>query len=135
MYEKVVTTNELPEQDGNQYRNFEESFGSRFAGDAAFFTAEDKATIKEHWTKRANAYYHGLQPPQRTKLIRVGTGRLVTAVPLLEEAAILEDALQPWHQQVEEEVARRARVLFITSPGQQAPVEDDIHSGASDEED
>lgn len=74
------------------------------------FSAQDKADIKEHWRKLVKAHYHGLLPSQHTKLIHLGTGQRVTAVPLTAEVTIMSAALRSWTEQERQEAdAQRQR--------------------------
>lgn len=100
MFEQVVQNVELPDLDGNNYRNFEECLVRRLGNREAALRPGDKQIIKEAWKKEVKAHYQSLQ--QRRKLIQLGTtGRLVLAAPVGPDVAILERALEEWRRQMQ----------------------------------
>lgn len=84
------------EADGNQFRNFQESFARRLADEAKKTSKEDKVIIKKNWDSLARKYYRELQPPQATKLIKIGKGAYTIALPITVEEGLMAQALNKW---------------------------------------
>ncbi len=116
MYERVVQINELADLDGHTFRYFEECFKLRFLGQTAVFSQQDKKSIHELWKTAVRKYYHGLQPPQKTRLIRINNGRKVIAVPNSEDSRILEAVLTNWRNKKIEKMRRDLASVNISSP-------------------
>ena len=95
MYIRVVTHEQLPD-DANLFKNFEESF-ARFGGEhESKFSTEDKVFMRETWNKKVAAFYKA--NGGHTKLLRIGNGSFVTALPNSEEDAVMEAVVMAWRE-------------------------------------
>ena len=111
---------DLPAEDGLLFCNFEESFARRFAGQAAPFTQQNKALIKNYWITAVRQHY--LSGGQRTKLLKIGTGPLKTAAPLDHATAILTRALQNFHDYRMSEIQLELAAFNAALPNEQRSI-------------
>ena len=127
----------LAEADGKAYRSFEECF----ADYAAQYQPTATALIKRMWNKEVDAYYSNLVPPQNTRCVAIGAAAPVTAVPVDQEAAVMQRAMQRWRRRQFRTVREQLRAVNLGVPLDQqwilvagTPAQIPLVSSSDDEE-
>lgn len=108
-----------PDNQDSKYRNFEESFGRRFANKESRFSHEDKTLIKSYWTEAVETHHSDQDVPETTKFMRVkGTDNLVVAVRHTHEDIVMNEALSRFRQKRLEEIKHNLDRLNTIDPTQ-----------------